>query len=1586
MHFSSRPRHPGRWVLAALAATGVLVQSMAAKADDLVPGLLPKDITFTKSARQLSCNYVEFVMRFGATGRAGVIDDATRAGDFDKAALTFTDRLSHAGLKWVRADVTGDVAGPRDGAVPAARITTDSHTGDTLKIDDLRFSAKSVSGAPLTRHITIRALAKIDRGKFASPTTVASQATIRAVVPGRYDQTWLSDTEALASSNPFKGQQTRVSINMSDCPTLRPVAAADDAGDDAVGDDPATDSGDDGAEDGGDDGDVVDADSEACFKTDDGEVDCGDAPGTYVYTMPVDAEYAGRFIELTSLTPGVFVLDLPQLVPPGGGELTWTIVGAAPGMTVELVANGLEGDVKALEDVENALTLCCTQTIKIEIPEDLPCDLAADDAPPPDVEVLVNALVPSCTLSGGCKFAIEIKNVGASPYEGPLHLRETLTPRGGTFESVSPGWSCGPSSSGAVQDVACQHQSVRLRPGQRRLLEVSIKPSATSGNYIQNCARFDYASAGVKPFGKFTNDAACARIPICEGESCAPPPPPTEGTPLLELSKAALAGTCFSHTDGTLAVCRFGVTVRNVGTGLFAGPASFEDQFQTPVTRVSASGSTWRCSPDGASGKINCKSDRLVLPPGAEARVRVTGWVKIADVPDRTVKNCARLFFEAGFGPRVCARMSLPEPPEEPGPEEPGDADIEIGKACKPSALGAPANCRITVTNHGTAVHSGAITVNEVNKTAAGDTVPLQTVTPDVSADWRCGSVPSSNLSCIIDGAKVATGETRFFDVTFNVPAGSTYKNCASGMIQGATDVHDLNEACVSGTSADITVDKTGPGSCEAGKNCTFAISISNNAKTDFSGPIAISDVLSNGGATVGRLDVVSISPSLGCGTRPTQLPFSCDATVKIRAGETKTHKVVVRMPDSAKEGTYRNCAMVSAPDLVDASSDVGGNTSGSGPDSGPKDVEGPLSCHSFTLTTPTPVCTPPLVLRADGNCACPRGQIWNGRRCVGEPEEPPITIIPPPPVVIDPPVCRNYEESIYQRAVANRYRRQGYTVRYLRNAAGRVWCISGRPERPECDYGEQTVYSARRARRLRNLGARVRRVTAGSETIWCAGRVPPPLKCFRNEIPIKDPRTAARYRRDGYIVRTLANARGRLWCARETYPCRGNERLIRSAREAQVLRSRGAPVRQVRYKGDAGWCVGPVPPIVDPCRRYERTVRDARVAARLRKTGYIVRVVNTRTGRVWCARPGRPPLNCGKDRLERNAQAAERYRRAGYRVRRISSGRLVAWCIGGRPTEPPCINGQMTRTSARGYYCQCGPDVRRVAIGNRGGARCVGPRPGCSSNERTVRSRAAARRLQEQGYRVRRVSARLWCASGGPIVCQRGQVRRGRSCVWPPCPPGQIRRGARCLPGPIVCLRGQIRRGNKCIWPPCPPGQIRRGPRCVVQPCPPNTRRQGRRCVPIVVCRPGQIRRGNRCVWRPCPPGQIRRGARCVAQPCPPNTRRQGRRCVPVVVCRPGQIRRGNRCVSRPCPPGQVRRGARCVVRPCPPNTRRQGRRCVPIVRCRPGQIRRGNRCVSRPCPPGQIRRGPRCVRVIQRCRPGLVGRPPNCRRPVVR
>ena len=205
---------------------------------------------------------------------------------------------------------------------------------------------------------------------------------------------------------------------------------------------------------------------EQCFKVIDGEVDCVPGGGAFIYHMHVGAEFAGKYVAISSTNPGIVIAEGPQLVPAGGGILDWTIVGAAPGDVVHLIVTGIE----TYAGPEEGVGLCCSQTVDIVIPEDIDCP---DKQPEPDLKVEKRADVDICTVDGGCNFTITVTNIGGAPYNGPIVLDELTLPGNASIDSgPNVPWICAPATS----PMTCTHPGPTLNPGASVVLNIGFRP------------------------------------------------------------------------------------------------------------------------------------------------------------------------------------------------------------------------------------------------------------------------------------------------------------------------------------------------------------------------------------------------------------------------------------------------------------------------------------------------------------------------------------------------------------------------------------------------------------------------------------------------------------------------------------------------------------------------------------------------------------------------------------------------------------------------------------------------------------------------------------------------------------------------------------------------------------------------------------------------------------------------------------------------------------------------------------------------------------------------------------------------------
>ncbi|RWA72802.1 hypothetical protein [Mesorhizobium sp.] len=905
---------------------------------------------FTKKGGQRGCDSVEYVLSFGINGDPQDFDRPSVAALLKATRLDFRDQLPH-GLQIVSVNVIGDGTSASGGPLPAASISTSAGPNDTATVSNFRISASNLDGvgAANERVITFRITAKIDHAAFPAPATVDNQGEIKAALRGGPATTIPSQDPDKPDDGDFlTGVKTSIKIDLSKCNPPPPPP------------------------------------SKECFKVERGTVDCVPGGGAFIYHMPVGPEMGGKWVQVSTTTPGITIFPDTQQVPAGGGVLNWKIIGASPGETIHLVVTGIE----TYAGPKEGWGLCCTQTIDIVIPRDLKC-------PPekqPDLKVGKRPGVPRCTMAGGCDFIITVTNVGDAPYNGKIVLDEVTLPAGSALSSgPNPPWVCAPGTT----PMSCTHPVTTLNPGASVDLKLGFKPAGGwQGSVLRNCAAYDYQASGKPLFGSQQNDRGCASIPICRrGDRDPQCQPPVEKKVDLILKKRARIPVC--TPDG---ICYFVIDIINNGTSTYNGPLTVIDTYPggAPTSSTFGPSPPWTCGPNGP-GQFRCDTAGISLPPGASTPIVVKAVMPANYRPD-SVENCAEVKAIPGEADLANNKACATERIRHPNGGQPG---LRITKVCDGSLAGAAfVSCRITVTNAGTAVPTGPVRVNDAATLVSGGTpVAIQTVTPD-GADWSCGPVPANTLSCQIPGAVMTPGTSRHFDVT--VSGNGAFENCARGSFgpaPGDDIVYPIGQACAKGGGASIIrVEKTGDSECQPGQPCSFEITITNDGPNAFSGPVRIGDAIGIDG--VGRLDgvpITSIDPPFGCSPEPATLPASCIANLTLGAGESHTHHVTVVLPGLAKlQGAVsgQNCVGVLSPNTPVQ----GGDVLSRAPTNAQGDRGKAYACHPFTIKREVKnQCSNGMVLNSAGRCACPEGTSFRNGQCSGgggviilpEPKEP---------------------------------------------------------------------------------------------------------------------------------------------------------------------------------------------------------------------------------------------------------------------------------------------------------------------------------------------------------------------------------------------------------------------------------------------------------------------------------------------------------------------------------------------------------------------------------------------------------------------
>lgn len=612
----SYARRGARWLMAAGIAVA-LAPALPASAAQTVQAVTSPDVQplqldnpriinpepgrvvpfFTKTGGQRSCDYVFYTLTFGLRGNPQGFANPGLEAALKKAKLDFKDQLPH-GLSIVNVTVSGDGTDASGGALPSAVISNSAGPNDTATVSDFRISASDLdgSGAPNERVITFRITAKIDHAAFPAPVNVDNQGLIKVTSgPGTGTLIPSQDPGKPDDGNIATGEKTSIRIDLTKCDRQPP---------------PPTD--------------------HECFKVERGTVDCVPGGGAFIYHMPVGPEMGGKWVQVSTTSPGITIIPDTQKVPVGGGVLDWKIVGASPGDVIHLIVTGIE----TYAGPKEGWGLCCTQTIDIIIPRDQRCPPKDKE---PDLKVEKHADVTRCTMGGGCVFTIRVTNVGTAPYNGKIVLDEVTLPAGSTLDSgPNPPWVCAPGTT----PMTCTYPVTTLNPGAFVDLKLGFKPAGGwQGSVLRNCATYNYGASGKPLFGSQANDRGCASIPICRrGDRNPECQPPVEKKVDLILKKRARTEICTA--DG---VCTFIIDIINNGTSTYNGPLTVIDNYPSGAPTSSTFGPSppWTCGPNGP-GQFRCDNPAISLPAGASTPIFVKAVVPAGYRSD-TIENCAEV-------------------------------------------------------------------------------------------------------------------------------------------------------------------------------------------------------------------------------------------------------------------------------------------------------------------------------------------------------------------------------------------------------------------------------------------------------------------------------------------------------------------------------------------------------------------------------------------------------------------------------------------------------------------------------------------------------------------------------------------------------------------------------------------------------------------------------------------------------------------------------------------------------------------------------------------------------------------------------
>jgi hypothetical protein len=494
-----------------------------------------------------------------------------------------------------------------------------------------------------------------------------------------------------------------------------------------------------------------------------------------------------------------------------------------------------------------------------EPPSDFPPDF-----PPPDYDYEANLKLKKRTLFKDCAdwgagwlcgYRVLVTNTGPDAYFGPILIRDRLPANpAGALMGFSAPWSCfagpGPSTS------HCVRFGVFLDVGASVHMDAyAWVPKSYQQCHLTNIAEIEWAPGGSIWNSDPTDDIndATAHIPA---PHCKP-----KGDTNLKLEKKADPELC--HRVGGNFICRYKVTVRNMGPGTYNAHIRVQDDIPAGTTAVFS----WGCI--GGPPSYVCTHPVVNLAPTEERSL--WAWVKVpvglAKQMNCKVKNRAKIVF-APTGPNNTdptddADSAIAQIPQQYCDEPPLTTNLKIRKdrTDKPCLAAAGKWCtvfRVVVTNTGPGVFNGTIKVDEI--------LPAGVTFGTSSPGWTCmGTTCSTTGPVQLNPAPGPGSFTRFYVNVFGPGALAKELDCKlhnrvkiADPVGGNsnTDASDDQDDAVAGLPPEFCQPlrtnlkiekKASPAFCDRAGNdwwCTYLIRVRNMGPGIYHGPLTIEEAL----------------------------------------------------------------------------------------------------------------------------------------------------------------------------------------------------------------------------------------------------------------------------------------------------------------------------------------------------------------------------------------------------------------------------------------------------------------------------------------------------------------------------------------------------------------------------------------------------------------------------------------------------------------------------------------------------------------------------------------------------------------------
>jgi len=652
---------------------------------------------------------------------------------------------------------------------------------------------------------------------------------------------------------------------------------------------------------------------------------------TYIVTVTNAGNTAASTVQMTDpLPPGITFTSLAQSgpvftcsTPPvgssgtvscsiatlnAGATTTFTIVGSVPGSATGGTTFANTATVTTTSADSNSANNSQTSTATVNALADLSVTKTAPGSAAPGSDV---------------SFSIQVMNNGPDA-AATVSLIDPL-PAGMTFvsdtQNSGPAFSCSDPSAGANGTITCTIASMPAGSIANFTFVANIPPGTPPGSTFNNTATISTATFDPNDENNASTGSTIVPAPSADLRV-------QKNGPVSALANSDVA---------------YAITVINAGPDAAASVALTDvlPGTMTFVSIVQNSGPAFDCTSQpavGSGGTVTCTI--ATLASFTTSTFTLTGHIPAGTAAGATFTNIANVN-STGDTP-----TADPDPANNQSPTTltVGSSDLAITKTGPGTATaGGTIAWTITVTNNGPDPEQNASFSDPL---PAGTT--FNSLTQDTGTAATCNTPSPNNPGTVTCSfPPLTSGASAQFTLTANIsPSFSGTLNNTASVTGDNVDPNGGNNsqtasATVSG-SADLTINKTGPASANAGSDITYTVTLTN------SGPSAASAV-SLTDATPPNTTFVSeaqtTGPAFSCSNPPAGGTGTVTCTIGLFPVGSATFSITLHIGAAVPTGTIiTNTANVSS-----TTSDP--NPSGNSPSANTTVTASPLADLAITKT-----------------------------------------------------------------------------------------------------------------------------------------------------------------------------------------------------------------------------------------------------------------------------------------------------------------------------------------------------------------------------------------------------------------------------------------------------------------------------------------------------------------------------------------------------------------------------------------------------------------------------------------------------------